>query len=263
MLMRYLKPYNESLGIEMSSSSINVDDIKSTFDPDDIIDALEIDNIEASKVNEQHYKRLVDSKGNEIRSFNEKNINQDIFLKHEMLFLIDIFETSDPLSNVGCLFRQPISTNDFNNFINSSKVTVEKFEKVCKRVASLRDSKMELKVNIFESNINNIRNIQLRFHLSIIEKDPIDIKELYNKWKKSFIVRSVSRAILSLKMLYKSDGLENPPIDINEDELSDDTDVVMIGFFTDDEIIVVGSVDKKTGSFKLDTKEYLRSAFNI
>jgi hypothetical protein len=149
--------------------------------------------------------------------------------------------------------------NDFNNFINSSKVTVEKFEKVCKRVASLRDSKMELKVNIFESNINNIRNIQLRFHLSIIEKDPVDIKELYNKWKKSFIVRSVNGAILSLKMLYKSDGLENPPIDINEDELSDDTDVVMIGFFTDDEIIVVGSVDKKTGFFKLDTREYLRS----
>lgn len=256
--MKYLKPYNESLDIPMQAYNINVDLI-STFDPDDIIDALEIDNIEASKVSEQHYKKFIDSNGNEIRTFNNKNINQDIFIKHEMIFLINIFKTSDPISNVGCLFRQPISITDFNDFIISSKVTVEKFEKVCKRVASLRDSKMELKVNMFESNIDNIRNIQLRFHLSIIEKDPVDIKELYNKWKKSFIVISVDNAIKKLKMLYRSDGMEDPPIDINEEDLSDDTDSVMIGFFTDDEIIVVGLVNKKTGALTVDKKEYLRS----
>lgn len=258
--MKFIKPYNESFEIVLHTSQINFDDVKSTFDPDDIIAALEIDNIKASIVNGQYYKKIVDSKGDQIVNFTDRNINQDAFLNHDILFLSNVFKTSNPVSHVGCLFKQPISTDDFDVFINTSSLTVKKFENSCKRVASMRDSKMKLKVNMLESDIENTRNIQLRFHLSIIEKEPVNIKELYNKWKKSFIVISVNNSIKKLKEIYSNHGIKNPLIDINEDDLvNDDTDRVMIGFFTDDEIIVVGTVNKKTGKLEIDQKEYLRS----
>lgn len=256
--MIYLKPYNESIKFSLPASNIN---IKSSFDPDDIIAASEMDDIKVSEANGQHYRIFIDSNGNSISYFDDKNVNQNIFIKHEVLFLIDIFNTSNPVSDVDCLFRQPISTSDLESFVNLTKITVGKFEKVCKRIASLYDLKMELKVNIHDSNRENTRNIQLRFHLTIIEKDTVDIKEFYNKWKKSSIVKNADIAIRQLSDMYKSDGMKDPPIHINEVELSDDnSDIVTIGFFTeDDEIIDVGIIYKETGNLKVNQRQYLKS----
>lgn len=255
--MIYLKPYNESLNLSLPASSIN---IKSSFDPDDIIDASEMDDIKVSEAIGQHYRTFIDSNGNSISYFNDKNVDQNIFIKHKVLFLIDIFNTSNPVSDVDCLFRQPISTSELESFVNLTKVTVEKFEKVCKRIASLHDSKMELKVNIHDSNRENTRNIQLRFYLTIIEKDTIDIKGFYNNWKKSSIAKNVDIAIKQLSDMYKRDGMKDPPIDINEYELSDDnSNIVTIGFFTDDEIIDVGIIYKETGNLKVNQRQYLKS----
>jgi hypothetical protein len=77
----------------------------------------------------------------------------------------------------------------------------------------------------------------------------------YKKWK-SDLGENYDNGLNYLISEYQDQGIPDPPLDTN-DFL--DSEVVLIGFLTEDEIIAVASYNKKTNKFTIDRPEFIRS----
>jgi hypothetical protein len=79
------------------------------------------------------------------------------------------------------------------------------------------------------------------------------LETYYKKWKGNF-GEKYDEGLNYLISEYQGEGIQDPPLDTNENG-----DTVLIGFFTEDEIIVVATYNKSKNEFKIDWPEFGRS----
>lgn len=252
--MKHLKLYNnlnESC-IPYTSLIVSTDP---NFNPEDLVDALEIDDIKVDYVISQHYETLIDDKG---IATDKRFIytNEKLFLKHEATFIIKIYESAPSATRDGGIFKQPITSSEFNSFLDKAKSIHSKVENICKRIASLRNLDIKIKVNVLPKN--NIEYVVLFYELIVIEKDKVDIEKVYQKYRKN----TINDCLKKLKDYYQKYGIEDPKLDLSPDDVSDE---VMVALLVKDEIIVVAYIDIESGQLVIDKEAFEISIkeFNI
>ncbi len=135
---------------------------------------------------------------------------------------------------------------------------VDNLKKVSNNLKKVADT-MERFKNAFSDNLteNNIwgtgNEVKARF---IIRGESINkhtLETYYKKWKGNF-GEKYDEGLNYLISEYQAEGIQDPPLDTNEHE-----DIVLIGFFTEDEIIVVATYNKSKNEFSIDWPEFGRS----
>ena len=145
--------------------------------------------------------------------------------------LLDLSNISDIKNIANNLIRISNSVESFTNSFGSENVKVT-----------------------LEPTVSNKKN-NIEIHLSV-KGDKIDkhtFETFYKKWKNDYGPK-YDEGLNYLIGEYRHHGIQNPPIDTN-----DTGEYVHIGFFLEDEIIVVAEYHKKTDKFRFDWGEFDRS----
>lgn len=255
---------------ESFTSSVEAGIVMQKFDkgklsvhPDDIIDSLEIEDIKSFYSTYQHFINLSNGDGKEISLLTKKTFDSKLFIKQLFYLSVEIQTHSNSVTSVGHLFKQSISEENFDDFLSNLNIVKDKVKKTLNKFENSRNVKIDYKINISNTNRDNKKTIYLHYDVIIIQ--PIDneyIKELYENFINSNISKKVDEVMVKLKALYHKHEIEDPILDINQEDFYSDSKVVMVGFFTDDEIYVVATIDKESGNVKINYEEFYRSLQN-
>jgi len=252
---------NESNYIALEKGSIYYDKICRchNFILDDIIDIFEISEIPV-KISSSYY--LSNKEGNRRYDLSDKYINSNDLYLTQLLKLTYQFPNVITI-NSGHADYPPSSykimkIDDYNKLLSSLSSVNDDILKLCKRI---EDNK-GIEINITSCIENYTDENYVVYNLKIIDSEPIPkdkIKQIFKEWEQSTLILDLNKNIDRLKGLYKKEGIDNAPIEVNPDSETDDLENVLIGFWTEDEIIVVATYNKVTRQFDINDLEFSRS----
>jgi hypothetical protein len=268
--MKKIKTYNnyikESISQNVESRFLmqNFDENKLSIHPDDIINSLEIDDVVSHYSKYQHFIHLCDEKGETIFNITKKKLKDELYIKQSFYLNIEVNKHNSAVTNVGALFKRGLNKNEFDKFLSDLNNIKNKINRVFERLEKSKDVKIEHIINFSTKDNDHDRTIYLRYEVFTVEKAPNEyIKKLYDDFVNSELVKSIKDTINDIKTIYRKYGKKEVDIDINHDDLSSDTKVVMIGIFTDDEIFVVSTINKEDGKVNINHEEIYRSLDSI
>ena len=169
-------------------------------------------------------------------------------------YSVDDFIRSDGYGeNAG---RKILKVDEFNSTLSSIIDMNNKIITLCKRIEKGKNITIDIEgfIDKLPTEKNNI-NITLRI-VEPLENN--EIKNIYNDWLDSSFVKDLNINFEHLKMLYQKEGIKDPPIEI-EPEADEESGIITIGFFTEDECILVGMYNPTTRKFVIDDEEFYRS----
>ena len=242
--MKRLKSYsnfsslNESIGFGNSNEYF---ELKGLFDKreKDEFNEYFYDLTDENIAKVSTWSWIADSEGHSIGySQSSVNLSSDHFIFHtikieteDSINLLDLSNLSD-IRNIG------------SNLIKISN-SIESFTK------SIGSENVKVKIEPTISNKKN--NVEIYLSIKGSKIDRHTFETFYKKWKNDYGPK-YDEGLNYLIGEYQHHGIQNPPIDTN-----DTGDYVAIGFFLEDEIIVVADYDKKTDKFRFDWGEFDRS----
>lgn len=174
------------------------------------------------------------------RSIGYSQSSVDIGKNHSVFYIIELKSKGNSLDLL----------NIHNNVDNLKKVS-NNLKKVADTMERFKNAFSD---NLTENNIWGTGNeIKAKFILRGESINRHTFETYYKKWKSNF-GQKYDDGLNHLISEYQKEGIQDPPLDTNEHE-----DGVLIGFFTEDEIIIVATYTKSKDEFSIDWPEFGRS----
>lgn len=262
--MKYLKKYRLIENINHISMSSDYKEAKeilnlSYLDIEDIIDAFELSNIPIEIL--QKSKCLINKSGQIVSQIDNVTtyLTNDAKNEYHICHFLQIRYTfKNIVKYLNNNHGSGIDIEEFNKILSNINHISNEVLNLCKRIEKTKN--VEISSNAIIEAIPSDENSGLIYKLKIIENKKIPneiIKRAYDDWSKSPLVKGINSGIDKLKEIYRKRGIIDPQIDINDGEL--DQKIINIGFFTEDEIMVIARYLVDKGDISIDWDELEKS----
>lgn len=180
------------------------------------------------------------------RSIGYSQSSVDIGKNHSIFYIIELKSKGNSLNLL-----------NIDNKVENIRKVADNLKKVSDTIESFRNNFSDnlIQDNVWGTSPTTERLIEFNAKF-ILRGESINkhtLETYYKKWKGNF-GQKYDEGLNYLISEYQDNGVQDPPLDTNEHE-----DGVLIGFFTEDEIIVVATYNKSKNEFSIDWPEFRRS----
>lgn len=236
-------PISESLGFGNSDEYFNLKNTYSKKENQEIKEYFyELTDDDIMEVRVWSYIGESDSG----RSIGYSQSSVDIGKNHSIFYTINLKSK-----------KQSLDLLNINNKTENLRKVGENLKKLADTIDTFRSAfSDELVVDTLQGSVANFVTFCLSAEFVIrgesVNKD--DLETYYKKWKGNF-GRNYTKGLDYLIEEYRINGVQDPPLDINDHGSND----VLVGFLTEDDIIVVATYHRSSDSFDIDWTEFRRS----